>query len=194
MRGKKLDDKTEVCIKNSKVDQKTLREHYFKGQYSQYKCSICNQEPFWNHKELTLILDHINGQNHDDRLENLRWVCPNCNQQLETTGSKNLIYQKQLKNKTIKIKYSTICKECGIQINEKTKSGLCLKCSHKLQYVTEHPDRETLKKLIRTLPFTKIAEKYKVSDTAIKKWCKSENLPATKKEINSYSDLDWNKI
>ena len=41
-------------------------------------------------KVLTLILDHKNGHNHDDRLENLRWVCPNCNQQLDTTNGRNV--------------------------------------------------------------------------------------------------------
>ena len=43
-------------------------------------------KPIWQGKPLTLILDHINGKNNDDRLENLRWVCPNCNRQLPTTG------------------------------------------------------------------------------------------------------------
>jgi hypothetical protein len=38
---------------------------------------------------MPLILDHINGINNDDRLENLRWVCPNCNSILPTTGSRN---------------------------------------------------------------------------------------------------------
>ena len=75
-----------VFIENSTASQKVLRYWYKKGNYTQYKCSICGQEPFWNGAELTLILDHINGKNHDDRLENLRWVCPNCNQQLPTTG------------------------------------------------------------------------------------------------------------
>ena len=37
-----------------------------------------------------MILDHINGYNHDNRLENLRWVCPNCNYQLDTTNGKNV--------------------------------------------------------------------------------------------------------
>ena len=57
---------------------------------------------------LTLILDHINGSNHDDRLENLRWVCPNCNQQLETTGYKK--YRSDLKSSLMKINYCKICK------------------------------------------------------------------------------------
>lgn len=79
-----------IFIENSTADQKTLRRWYFQGKYTPYKCSICGQEPFWNNQELTLILDHINGHNKDDRLENLRWVCPNCNQQLPTTNGKNV--------------------------------------------------------------------------------------------------------
>lgn len=75
-----------IFIENSTASQQTLRKWYKKGNYTPYECSICGQKPIWNGKELTLILDHINGKNHDDRLENLRWVCPNCNQQLPTTG------------------------------------------------------------------------------------------------------------
>lgn len=193
MGTRRLDDLTEVFILNSKVDQKTLRQHYVKGQYSQYICSICGQIPYWNNQELTLILDHINGKNHDNRLENLRWVCPNCNQQLDTTGSKNIIFQKKQQN--IPIFHSeSKCIKCGAEISKRTKHSLCVKCSHELQYVTEHPSREELKKLIRELPFTKIAKNYNVSDTAIKKWCKTEKLPSTKKEINSYSKEEWEKI
>lgn len=85
-----------IFIENSTADQKTLRKWYLEGNYTEYKCSICGQEPIWQGKELTLILDHINGHNKDDRLENLRWVCPNCNQQLPTTNGKNI---KRLKEK-----------------------------------------------------------------------------------------------
>ena len=72
-----------MFVENSTANQTTLRRWYEKENI-EYKCSICGQLPFWQNKPLTLILDHINGHNHDDRLENLRWVCPNCNQQLET--------------------------------------------------------------------------------------------------------------
>ena len=86
-----------IFIKNSTAAQKTLRKYYSEGNYTPYICSICGQEPFWNGKDLTLILDHINGINNDDRLENLRWVCPNCNQQLDTTNGKNIPRLKSLK-------------------------------------------------------------------------------------------------
>ena len=55
-------------------------------------------------------------------------------------------------------------------------------------------NRETLKKLIRTKPFTKIGEQYQVSDNAIRKWCIKFNLPSKKKDINSYSDEEWENI
>lgn len=83
---------TEVFVNNSTVSQRALRGHYEKLNIP-YECSICGQKPIWNNKPLIMILDHINGHNHDNRLENLRWVCPNCNYQLPTTGSKNWVYQ-----------------------------------------------------------------------------------------------------
>ena len=62
------------------------------------------------------------------------------------------------------------------------------------QRMVERPSREELKQLIRTTPFTTIAKQYGVTDNAIRKWCDFENLPRTKKEINSYSDEEWELI
>lgn len=78
-----------IFVKDSTASQKVLREYYIKGNYTEYKCSICGQLPFWNGKPLTLTLDHIDGDNLNDVIENLRWVCPNCDRQLDTFGSKN---------------------------------------------------------------------------------------------------------
>lgn len=52
-------------------------------------------------------------------------------------------------------------------------------------------NRDTLKELIRTLPFTQIAIRYDVTDNAIKKLCIKYKLPYTKRSINSISDKDW---
>lgn len=176
-----------IFIENSTADQATLRRYYKKGQYTDYICDICGQEPFWNGKELTLILDHKNGLNHDDRLENLHWVCPNCNQQLPTTGSKNPHRQNIAK------KY--YCKDCGKEISK--KSTRCAICENKHRSTKEEDmliQRDELKNLIRTTPFTQIGQQYGVSDNAIRKWCDKYNLPRKKSEINNYSEEEWLKI
>ena len=87
---KDLNDE-EILIKDSTVDQKVLRARYLKNKYTDYKCSICGQLPVWQGKDLTLILDHINGKHMDHRIENLRFLCPNCHSQTETFSGKNKI-------------------------------------------------------------------------------------------------------
>lgn len=176
----------DIFIEDSPVSQSTLRKHYLDGKYSEYKCSICGQEPFWNGKELTLTLDHINGHNRDDRLENLRWVCPNCDRQLDTFSGKN----------TSREKRKNFCIDCGKEIL--LSSTRCPECANKINGLNarkvQRPDRETLKKKIRVLPFLQIGKEYGVSDNAIRKWCDEYQLPRTKKEISKYSDEEWEKI
>ena len=57
-----------------------------------YECEICGTSK-WMDKTLTLQLDHINGDNIDNRIENLRIICPNCHSQTETfsIGLRNAI-------------------------------------------------------------------------------------------------------
>ena len=62
-----------------------------------YECAACKNENFttrdgvlmWNKKEIVLQLEHINGVNTDNRLENLTFLCPNCHAQTSTFGCKN---------------------------------------------------------------------------------------------------------
>ena len=91
------------------------------------------------------------------------------------------------KIKKIQKKECPICKKNFINL----ESQMCCECYNFQQRKVQRPSREELKQLIRNKPFTKIAEQYGVSDNAIRKWCKAENLPSTKKEINSYSDEKW---
>jgi hypothetical protein len=41
-------------------------------------CAQCGTGPVWRGKPMTLEVDHVNGDRNDDRLENLRLLCPNC--------------------------------------------------------------------------------------------------------------------
>lgn len=54
--------------------------------------------------------------------------------------------------------------------------------------------REDLKFLIRVEPFTHIAERYGVTDNAVRKWCDKYSLPRHSREIKRISDEDWEKI
>lgn len=182
-----------VFIENSTASQATLRRWYKKGEYTPYICSICGQEPIWQGKDLTLILDHINGSNHDDRLENLRWVCPNCNQQLDTTNGKNLRnLRNKNNNKSNNNKILNYCIDCGKEISRGAMR--CISCEQARRHCEKPITREELKRLIRNTPFTRIGEQFGVSDNAIRKWCDSYNLPRKVSDIKKYTNEEWNKI
>ena len=72
-------------------------------------------------------------------------------------------------------------------------NGRCISCAAKLQprVVENRPNREELKEMIRTMPFTAIGKKYGVTDNAIRKWCDSYNLPRKSSEIKKYSEEEW---
>lgn len=53
------------------------------------KCNICGLNNIWNNKRLVFVLDHINGINNDNRIDNLQLLCPNCNSQTDTFSGRN---------------------------------------------------------------------------------------------------------
>jgi 5-methylcytosine-specific restriction endonuclease McrA len=75
----------EVFVENSTYAPSHLSKRLLKLGWK-YCCKECNIEK-WNDKPLTLHVDHINGTNSDHRLENLRFLCPNCHQQTSTWGN-----------------------------------------------------------------------------------------------------------
>lgn len=87
----------------------------------------------------------------------------------------------------------TICLICGAEIL-KTQKYCSVECTHIGNRKVNRPDRETLKNLIYTSSFVDLGKQYGVSDNTIKKWCKSMDLPNTRKDIKQYSIEEWNLL
>lgn len=66
-----------------------IKARLLKHQGWKEECAICKMGPEWNGNYLSLQVDHINGNPFDSRLENLRFLCPNCHSQTETFAGKN---------------------------------------------------------------------------------------------------------
>lgn len=79
----------QILIKNSYFQSYKLKKRLFKAGLKQKRCEIC----MWSEESLDgripLELDHINGDSKDNRIENLRILCPNCHSLQPTHRGRN---------------------------------------------------------------------------------------------------------
>lgn len=76
------------------VHQETVRRRYLKFRENNGvpercdnpKCQFHKNELIWLGSKLKMVLDHIEGNRHDNSFLNLRFLCPNCDSQLSTRG------------------------------------------------------------------------------------------------------------
>jgi 5-methylcytosine-specific restriction endonuclease McrA len=80
---------TEILVEGSNYQSYGLKNRLLKEKIIENKCSECGLLDEWNGKKINHHLDHINGINTDNRLENLRLLCPNCHSQTDTYTGKN---------------------------------------------------------------------------------------------------------
>jgi hypothetical protein len=90
-------DLSEILKVDSNYSRSNLKERLYTEGVKKRECEICGQNEIWRGKRMSLILDHINGIYNDNRLENLRIVCPNCNATFPTHCGKNIKNLKKFK-------------------------------------------------------------------------------------------------
>ena len=82
-------DVNEYLINGSTVQSNKLRRYLLEANIFEHKCYKCNLFE-WNNQPIPLELEHINGINNDNRLDNLTLLCPNCHAQTSTYRGKNI--------------------------------------------------------------------------------------------------------
>lgn len=85
-REKRSDE--DVFSIDSTFPRQKVKNRIIKKDLIKYECIECGNKGEWNGKPISLHLDHENGVNNDNRLENLRFLCPNCHSQTPTYGGK----------------------------------------------------------------------------------------------------------
>jgi Zn finger protein HypA/HybF involved in hydrogenase expression len=153
-------DLSSILTENSSYSRGHLKKRLVSENILENKCSECSIYDVWNNKPISLQLDHINGIRNDNRIKNLRLLCPNCHSQTHTFSGRNL----PLINK---------CLDCNCRI--KKQNDRCRKCSSERNGVKSRKfeiSKEELIILIKQYPMTKVGEILGVSDNAIRKRCK----------------------
>jgi 5-methylcytosine-specific restriction endonuclease McrA len=152
----------------SKITSNNLKKKLYKYGIKQRMCEECSQNEEWRGKKIALILDHINGISNDNRLENLRILCPNCNATLEThcKGYKNIVIKTDKVKKQIEVKEEVkeFINNFGFSEEEKN--------SQMKQRKIERPSYNILLEEIKEMGYSKTGKKYGVSDNSIRKWKK----------------------
>jgi Zn finger protein HypA/HybF involved in hydrogenase expression len=179
--GKKYSLNEILIEKSTYTSNDRLKIRLVNEKIKEYKCEKCGLEK-WNDKKISLHLDHVNGDNLDNRIENLRFLCPNCHSQTDTyCNSKIISSSSELRKskydlnsqKNIKFLQSQNYCQCGKEISNDAKN--CKSCSKKLQErkVKNRPKKEDLIIMVEQSSLEAVGRKYNVSGNAVKKWLKN---------------------
>ena len=162
--------------KGTKIQTYKLKLKLIENGLKENKCEICGTSE-WMGKEIQCQLHHINGDNTDNRIENLQMLCPNCHSQTENyCGQAN-----KSKNQT-----ENYCKKCGRVLKTKT-AEYCPSCAAFLRKKINITKEELILKLKKNQGNRLVTSKeIGVSETTIRKWCKNFNLPKSKKELKEF--------
>lgn len=154
---------SEVFVKNSKYSNNSgLKRKIISKGLIPYCCDKCKCNGTWKNEPITLQIDHINGDNKDNRIENLRFLCPNCHSQTPTFSGKRL--KKEL----------PICDSCNTNKVVGKQAKMCKLCwneKHAIDHKKFDPSKQELINIFKQYKgnLSSVGKFYNVSYNAIKK-------------------------
>jgi hypothetical protein len=162
----------EILVENSTYSRGSLKRRLYAEGLKYRACELCGQGELWRGRRIALILDHINGVATDNRIDNLRIVCPNCAATLETHCGRNL-----------RLIQDRICEECGGtyrpgHVDQRYCSLFCGRHHERPQTRIPRPETrkvvrptyQQLKEDLAHMSWVAVGRKYGVSDNAVRKW------------------------
>ena len=163
----------ELLVEHSNYKRHSLKRRLFAEGLKERQCEMCGQGEDWNGRRMSLILDHVNGVPTDNRLENLRIVCPNCAATLDThCGRKRpapepracLVCDQLFEPRYTQHRYCSL--ECVGKANVVKLGGVPRPERRKV----ERPPYDELMKELASSNYSAVGRKYGVSDNAVRKW------------------------
>jgi hypothetical protein len=158
-----------VLVAGSTYQRAMLKQRLFDAGINQRRCEMCDQGELWRGRRMSLILDHINGVADDNRLENLRVVCPNCAATLDTHCGRANRRPRPKKD----------CRDCGESFTpnypqQRYCSRLCgARYDREARRRVERPPYEQLLTEVEETSWSAVGRKYGVSDNAVRKWVRA---------------------